>query len=229
MNLKKTDQANLENKRSTNFIIGIIVALSLVLISFEWTSSSSKIHEIKTVKEIDFESEMIQITRRDEPKPEPKPELPKIIDAIEIVEDDIELEDVVFDFEVTDNTEYDYAHLDDDSDEIISPEPDFFYIVEDSPLFNGGDPDKEFSRYIAKHLLYPEIAAENGVSGRVYVQFDIDHTGSLVNAKIYRGVDPALDKEALRVLATSPKWTPGKQRNKAVKVRYTFPINFVLQ
>ena len=77
--------------------------------------------------------------------------------------------------------------------------------------------------------MYPEIASENGVSGRVLVQFTVDSKGNVVNAKVLRSVDPALDKEALRVVMSSPKWKPGKQRGKAVNVLFTFPINFVLQ
>ncbi|MCK5137164.1 MAG: energy transducer TonB [Bacteroidales bacterium] len=229
MNLKKTKHANLEKKRGVYFIIGLIVTLSIVLISFEWTTPTEGIADIEKVKDIDFESEMIQITRREEPKPEPKPELPPIIDAILPVDDDIELDDIEFNIEVTKKTKYDYLYVPPDVGEKIEGGEDFFYIVEDMPTFNGGDPNKEFSWYIARNLRYPEIAAENGVSGRVIVQFDIDKTGSLVDAKIFRSIDPALDEEAIRVVLTSPKWTPGKQRNKAVKVRYIFPINFVLQ
>jgi protein TonB len=97
------------------------------------------------------------------------------------------------------------------------------------PTFNGGDPATEFRKYIAQNLRYPEIAAENGISGRVIVQFAVNKMGSVVDAIVVRSVDPALDKEAIRVVMSSPKWTPGKQRGKAVKVLFTFPINFVLQ
>ena len=104
-----------------------------------------------------------------------------------------------------------------------------FYIVEDMPTFNGGDPATEFKKYIVQNLRYPEIAAENGISGRVIVQFAVNKVGTVVDGKVVRSVDPALDKEAIRVVMTSPKWVPGKQRGKAVKVLFTFPINFVLQ
>ena len=108
-------------------------------------------------------------------------------------------------------------------------EEEVFYIVEDMPTFNGGDPATEFRKYIGQNLRYPEIAAENGISGRVIVQFAVNKVGTVVDAKVVRSVDPALDKEAIRVVMSSPKWTPGKQRGKSVKVLFTFPINFVLQ
>ena len=104
-----------------------------------------------------------------------------------------------------------------------------FYIVEDMPTFNGGDPATEFRKYITQNLRYLEIAAKNGISGRVIVQFAVDRVGTVVDAVVVRSVDPALDKEAVRVVMSSPKWVPGKQRGKAVKVLFTFPINFELQ
>ncbi|MFC2115741.1 energy transducer TonB, partial [Bacteroidota bacterium] len=103
-----------------------------------------------------------------------------------------------------------------------------FFIVEDMPSFQGKG-QEGFRSWIAKNLRYPEIAAENGISGKVYVQFAVNSKGQVVDAVVVRGVDPALDKEAVRVVMSSPKWAPGKQRGKAVKVQFTFPINFVLQ
>ena len=147
---------------------------------------------------------------------------------MDIVDDDVEIEDDFdFDMEATKDTEYDFTSMMDDDEEI--DEEEVFYIVEDMPTFNGGDPATEFRKYVAQNLRYPEIAAENGISGRVIVQFVVNKVGTVVDAYVARGVDPALDKEALRVVMSSPKWTPGKQRGKAVKVMFTFPINFVLQ
>jgi TonB family protein len=107
-------------------------------------------------------------------------------------------------------------------------EEEVFYVVEDMPIFNGGDPATEFRKYIGENLQYPESAAKNGVSGRVIVQFAVNEKGKVVDAVVIRGVDPALDKEALRLVNSSPDWTPGRQKGKAVKVLFTFPLNFVL-
>jgi protein TonB len=106
---------------------------------------------------------------------------------------------------------------------------EIFYVVEDMPIFNGGEPAIEFRIFIAQNLQYPETAAENGTEGRVIVQFAVNKEGKVVDAIIVRSVDPALDKEAIRVVSSSPDWTPGKQRGKVVKVLFTFPINFVVQ
>lgn len=229
MDLKKSYQANLERKRTSNFIIGLIVTFSLILISFEWTSPVDQNYELALANNIEIDIEVMEAIPREEPKPLHKEELPVIKQVIDIVPDDVVLPDVDFSTEVTKDTEYDFKIVYTDEPEIIIDVPIPFAAVEDKPLFNGGKPNVEFARYIAKHLKYPEIAAENGVYGKVTLQFFIDKNGNLVDPVIIRGVDPALDAEALRVVLASPKWTPGKQRNKPVKVSYTFPINFRLQ
>ena len=117
-----------------------------------------------------------------------------------------------------------------DSQTDIAPvDEEVFFIVEEMPTFNGGEPATEFRKYISQNLQFPETASENGTEGRVIVQFAVDSNGKVVDAIVVRGVDPALDKEAVRVTMSSPDWMPGKQRGKAVKVMFTFPINFVAQ
>ncbi|QIA08215.1 energy transducer TonB [Draconibacterium halophilum] len=101
-----------------------------------------------------------------------------------------------------------------------------FFIVEDMPEFPGGD--EALRKYIANAITYPEIAHTKEIEGKVYVSFVVEKDGSIGNAKIERGVDPSLDKEALRVVKSLPKWKPGKQRGEPVRVQYTVPINFAL-
>jgi len=102
-----------------------------------------------------------------------------------------------------------------------------FVIVEDMPEFPGGE--LALRQWIANNIKYPVIAAENGIQGKVYVQFVVDRDGGISNARIARGVDASLDQEALRVVNSLPKWKPGMQRGKPVRVSYTVPINFQLQ
>ena len=92
----------------------------------------------------------------------------------------------------------------------------------------GGDANT-FSKWVNERLVYPEIAKENGVQGRVTLQFTINTDGSVSDVKVLSGVDPSLDKEAVRVVSMSPKWTPGKQRGQAVSVTLTFPVIFQLR
>jgi TonB family protein len=103
-----------------------------------------------------------------------------------------------------------------------------FQIVEVMPLFKGKPAEKGFRDYVDSNIKYPKEAKENHISGDVLVEFTIDVDGSLVDAKVVRSVHPLLDVEALRVIQSSPKWTPGKLKRKPVEVRYTFPVNFKL-
>ena len=102
-----------------------------------------------------------------------------------------------------------------------------FDMVEQMPQFPGGP--SELMKYIADHMKYPTIAQENGTQGRVTCQFVVGSDGSVRDVKVLRGVDPYLDKEAIRVIKSMPKWIPGKQNGKAVSVKYTVPIIFKLQ
>ena len=103
---------------------------------------------------------------------------------------------------------------------------EIFMIVEQMPLFNGKPVEKGFEDYVTSNTKYPKAAKENGIFGDVIVEFTIDVDGSLVDAKIVRGVHPLLDAEALRVILSSPKWTPGRTRGKPVEVKFTFPVRF---
>ncbi|MCK5136654.1 MAG: energy transducer TonB [Bacteroidales bacterium] len=229
MDLKKSKTANLEKKIGVNIFLGLVISLSLILISFEWTTLSTVLSHVYLATEIQFEEEMIQITPREEPKQESKPELPKIKKVIIMVDNDIELdEDYLFDTEATSDTRYIFTSFPDDDPEKIDKEEDHFN-VEIMPTFNGGDPSIEFCKFILENLRYPESAVENGVKGRVIVKFVVSRTGSLERAEVIRSVHPTLDQEALRVIMSSPKWSPGVQSGRTVNVIYVFPINFVLQ
>ena len=103
-----------------------------------------------------------------------------------------------------------------DTDEVIA-----FVPSEDMPVF-----PENIQKWLSKHVKYPQIALENGVQGKVFVQFVVEKDGSVSNIKVVRGVDASLDKEAVRVVSVMPKWKPGKQRGKAVRVAYTLPIAF---
>ncbi len=227
MEKKKATKANQERNRPMFLQIGLIVALSVILIAFEWTSNTINDSNSTTyINDIEFEEQMIA-TKREEPKP-PEVKQPEIKTVIEIVEDDIEIEDAFdFDMEADDNTEYNFVMDDDEGEEIIE-EVTPFYIVEDMPTFNGGDMG-EFWKYAMGEIRYPEVAAENGVSGTVYMQFTVSTSGRVTDVKVIKGVHPDLDEESIRVIKNSPKWTPGKQRGRTVPVIMSLPMKFILQ
>jgi len=113
-------------------------------------------------------------------------------------------------------------------EEVVEEAPkEVFFIVEEMPEFPGGD--EALRKYIAENVKYPNIARENDIKGKVYVRFCVTYKGHVDQVSIARGVDPALDEEAIRVVKSLPPWKPGKQRGKAVNVWYTVPINFQLQ
>ena len=228
MEIKKSTKADLEKSKGIFLQIGLVLVLALILLAFEWRTRPSSDKGLNLTSETSYEVEEMQITRREEPKPQPIQQQ-KVAEILNIVEDDVNIDDQ-FDFNVEANAETEFkftGFADDVQEEFV--EEQTFYIVEDMPLFNGGDPATQFRKYIQENLKYPQIAAENGISGRVIVQFVVDSRGKVTDAVVVAPVDPALDKEALRVVLSSPAWTPGKQRGKPVKVFYTFPIMFVLQ
>ena len=119
-------------------------------------------------------------------------------------------------------------------DEIKAPEPPkheeetkIFTVVEQMPLFPGGD--AALMAYLRDNIHYPTVAAENGVQGRVVVGFVVERDGSITDVNVLRSVDPSLDREAMRVVKGMPRWTPGKQNGSAVRVKYQVPVTFRLQ
>jgi protein TonB len=231
MEVKKSPKASLENKRFLFTEIGFIIALLAVLFAFDYSSKEKKVATLETETAAVEVEDMIPITQETPPPPEAAPKIPILSDQIDVVDDNIKIDDNMF------------QNLEDDAnsgveimdyiesapeEETIEEEAIPFQLVEEKPSFNGGDAN-EFSKWVNSRLVYPEIAKENGVQGRVTLQFTVNADGSVSNVKVLRGVDSSLDKEAVRVVSSSPKWKPGKQRDRAVKVTYTFPVIFQLR
>ena len=229
MELKKSPKVDLESKRNVYLMVGLVVSLGIILLAFEWTAKPSKADSLGSISALDVEEEIIPITREQEIKPPPPPPPPKVIEVLNIVDDEAEIDDEleIEDSEADDNTLINVAPVISAKEEEEEEEAQVFFIVEDMPEFPGGE--MALRTYIANQIKYPVIAQENGIQGKVYVTFVVGKDGSVSNASIARGVDPSIDKEALRVINTLPKWKPGKQRGKAVNVSYTVPINFQLQ
>jgi protein TonB len=229
MELKKSPKADLESKRNVYLMIGLVVSLGIVLLAFEWTARPAKVGSLGSMSALDVEEEIIPITREQEIKPPPPPPPPKVVEVLNIVDDEADIDDdlQIEDSEADDQTLINVAPVISAKEEEEEEEAQVFFIVEDMPEFPGGE--MALRTYIANAIKYPVIAQENGIQGKVYVTFVVGKDGSVSNASIARGVDPSIDKEALRVINTLPKWKPGKQRGKPVNVSYTVPINFQLQ
>ncbi len=229
MEVKKSPSADLNNKKLLFVEIGFVIALLVVYAAFEYKSKEKKEATLAAETTEIVEEEIVPITQENTPPPPEIAKIPAISDIIDIVEDDIQVEDNVLNLEDDANLGVELVdYVSEVEEEVVEEEAIPFAIVEEKPKFQGGDANT-FSVWVNKHLVYPEVARENGVSGRVVLQFTVNTDGSISNVKVVRGVDPALDKEAVRVIQSSPKWTPGKQRDRSVKVSYTFPVVFQLR
>ena len=229
MEIKKSEKANLENKKLLFLEVGLILSLLIVYIAFEWTSTETNTSMLEDNTEVLVEEEIISTNMETPPPPPAAPKIPVLSDQIDIVDDEIELEDDMF-MNLEDDASLgveimDYVEV---QEEVVEEEAIPFQLVEEKPSFQGGDAN-QFSQWVKSRLVYPEIAKENGVQGRVTLQFTVEKDGSVTKVRVLRGVDPSLDKEAVRVVSMSPKWKPGKQRDRAVPVTYTFPVIFQLR
>ena len=228
MEVKKSPKADLEGKKSTSLLIGYVLALAVMFIAFEWSERDKKVTTDTGIAELLFEEEIIPITEQEQKQaPPPPPEAPKAEEIIQIVENDAEVEESTI--QASDETdkavEVKYVPVEVEEEEV--EEQQIFQVVEEMPEFPGGM--AECMKCLSKNIKYPPISAENGIQGRVIVQFVVNQDGSIVDPVVVRGVDSHLDKEALRVIQMMPKWKPGKQRGKAVRVKYTVPVMFRLQ
>ena len=216
MEPKKNPEISLEKKKGMFFQIGLVATLIIVLVAFEWKSYDKVEYHLGQLNLDDMEEEIIPITKQEVRPPPPPPPPP---DVIEIIEDDEEIENEV-EVEDTESDEDVEIEIEEEDDE------EFFMVVENMPEFPGGD--LGLMKYIQKNVKYPAIAKEYNITGKVYVSFIVDRQGKVTNVKIVRGVDKNLDAEAVRVVKSLPKYKPGKQRGKSVRVMFTIPINFTL-
>lgn len=226
--VKKSPRANLETHRGTFILMGLVLGISILFFAFEWSTVTEKLDESIMVQDVLAEEE-IEITRRDPPPPPPppppEPETPEII---QVVEEEVETK-----FEI--NVEDDQSQR--QVQAYVPPPPpqpkqeevteEIFVVVEEQPEYPGGN--VAMMQFLSDNIRYPVIAQENGIQGRVICNFVVERDGSITDAQVVRGVDPSLDREALRVIQQMPKWKPGKQRGSAVRVRFTLPVVFRLQ
>ena len=229
MEIRKSEKASLENKKLLFVEIGLVVSLLITYLAFEWTSKETNVSTLDDTTQVVLEEEIIPITQEPPPPPPAAPKIPVLSDQIDIVDDEIELEDDMF-MNLEDDASLGVEIMDyvEGEEEVVEEEAIPFQLVEEKPSFQGGDAN-QFSKWVNQRLVYPEIAKENGVQGRVSLQVSVEKDGSVTKVKVLRGVDPSLDKEAVRVVSMSPKWKPGKQRDRAVPVTYTFPVIFQLR
>ncbi len=226
MQLKKSPKVSLEDKKLIYTLMGALLVLSICFVAFEWTEKEVTKYDVVDQDFLIEEEIDIQQTTQETPPPPPPPAVQEV-EILNVVDDDVKTESVEI------KTEDDK-----DVEVVIAPpveapvveevEEEIFVVVESMPEFPGGA--QEMMKFIAENIKYPVIAQENGIQGRVICQFVIEKNGSVTDIQVVRSSgDASLDKEAERVIKTMPKWKPGKQRGKPVRVKYTIPVAFRLQ
>jgi len=228
METKKSAKANLEKGKSINLLMGLIVGMAVLFVGFEWGTQDVQLLSYDRDGGIEWVEEL-PITIPEPTPPPPPPPQPVVTDIFTVVDDDAQVDDtpIMTTEDSPRDAQPDIYVPPVDNDDEKEDENMIFQIVEEMPEFPGGE--GELLKYISRSIKYPVIAQESNIQGRVICAFVINRDGSVVDGQILRGVDPSLDKEALRVISTLPKWKPGKQRGKPVRVKYTVPITFRLQ
>jgi len=227
MEQRKTNKSNLENKRIIFLEVGFIIVLTLIFFAFEY-KSYDKVDYSNIVRVVeDISEEIIPITEQKVKPPPVKP--PPQITIINIVKDNVKVEtDIEIDIEFDENTAMEeYIFVPDDEEEEEVEEKHIFLVVENMPEYPGGE--AAMYKFIGANIEYPRMAKESGISGRVFVTFVVERDGSVTDVQILRGIGGGCDEEAIRVIEAMPKWSPGKQRGKPVRVQYRMPIKFTLQ
>jgi protein TonB len=230
MEAKKTQKADLESKKGLFIQVGLIVSLLFMIVIFESSSKEVSTAALSDNREIVEEEEM-PLTEEQQPEPEQIVPAPIMSDELNIVDENVDINTAI-DFTSEDDKKFAVTTVDYVQKKVVVEEeveeeiP--FALVEDKPKFNGGDANT-FQKWVMSKITYPDSPRDNGVQGKVMLRFTVDKDGSVKNIIVTKKVDPDLDREAVRIVASSPKWTPGKQRTKNVAVIYDFPVNFQLQ
>jgi protein TonB len=230
MNEKKLPIAKLEKKRILFLQIGLICVLTLVLMAFEWKTYELTLPSFPNPDPVIVEEilpEILRLKKKSTTKPKPpiKTDYSKLI----IIDNELDYEPIdndVFMDEDSKNTDW-FPEPYDGGDELID-EPDTpFIIVQYKPEFPGGE--VALNRFLSRNIEYPIMAIETYIQGRVFLTFVVEKDGSITNVKILRGIGSGCDEEAVRVVQAMPKWTPGRQMNRNVRVIFTLQISFKLQ
>jgi protein TonB len=221
MEPKKNENADLEPKRGTFYLIGMVCSLMFVLAIFKIGSGGGEQANLGVLFEDVEQIEIPQTEQKVKPPPPPPPPVLKVVEDTEILDEE---EDIIEETEVDENTAIDIP----DVEPVEEVEEDqIFMVVEDMPAFPGGE--QKMFEYIGQNTVYPQLARESGVTGIVHVYFVVGKDGKVDDVRVLRGIGGGCDEEAVRVVKSMPRWTPGKQRGKPVKVQYTIPIRFFLR
>lgn len=232
MEIKKDPKVDLGTRKTTNLLTGLVAAIALFFIAFEFTKVIPHYGpSISRDAVVEEEEEIVMTVQQNTPPPPPPPPMPDVIEQLTVVDDDVEIEEVEMQsLEDDNNTTVEIVDLSAESGPSEDEEAEgnqIFTVVEQQPEFPGGE--AALMAFIKKNLKYPTFAAENGIQGRVTLSFVVEKDGSVTDIQEMRSPSEDLTKEAKRVVSSMPKWKPGKQRGKPVRVKYVLPVTFRLQ
>ena len=220
---KRKDEAT----QRLNFSIGLALALLLVVLVFEWKFyDTNRVDALTMAASMEIE-ELVEIPTTNQPPP-PVPKLPQQVVIVE-VNDEVAIEEIEIDLDVEISEESVIAEIVYEEMEVVKDEEiveEVFQIVESNPTPDGGM--AAFYEYVSDHLEYPKLATRQGIQGRVFVQFVVGKDGAIRDVVVIKGIGGGCDEEAQQIIASAPRWNPGKQRGKAVSVRMVIPITFKL-
>lgn len=224
MEVKKSKHAQIENRRGTWLLMGFVIVLAFLFVTFEWAEYDKEIDTSMRIRELGLADDLIPITIPEEVTPPPPPPASPVVDQILIVDNETpDVATIEIDTEET-GKGVEPIFIPVEVEENLVVEDEIFVHAEFMPEFEGGS--AALMKYLSTYTKYPTVPLNAGVEGRVIVQFVVDKDGSITNVTVARGVDPYLDKEAIRVISAMPKWKPGKQGARAVRVKYTVPVTF---
>jgi protein TonB len=225
----KSHKADLENKKFIFREIGLIIALIFVFLAFNLKSHDKASIDLEVRNSNNITEEIIPITIQEIKQPPPPPATKSVV--INIVENTVEIEDdIEIDAEADQETfiqDYTPTFNTEIAEEEIIEEEEIFVVVESMPSFPGGM--NKLMEYLQNNLQYPQLAKELNIQGRVFLTFVIEKDGSVTDTKLLRGIGGGCDEEAIRVVNKMPKWIPGSQRNRPVRVQFNLPVNFRLE
>ena len=236
MEVKKSKKADLEGQKSTSLLIGYIFALGVMFAAFEWTTHDYKEIEPVVYAAYSMEEEVPPVTQPIfAAAPPPPQDAPQVAEILDIVDNDEDIKEETIQSSEDTNQATAGPSAPAHSGPVMtgpavvgeeSDEDEIFQVVEQMPEFPGGM--EALLQYLGKNIKYPDYARDNNIQGKSIIEFVVNRDGSIVDPKVIKSLDPSCDKEAMRVIKAMPKWTPGKQRGKPVRVKYTVPVTFRL-
>jgi protein TonB len=230
MEIKKSPKADLENKKMLFLEIGLVIALAVCGAALAFNTKPEP--EPYTPPKQDVREQEFEMDRTVQEQEQQQPEQQKaktqvLADVLTIVSNDTKIEtpDLLFSDDASAFDDFEF-----EVEEVVETivEEEIFVTAEEMPTFQGGDLSK-FRNWVQSNVKYPQIALENGIQGNVVIKFVVEKDGKLSNIQVLQSPDKTLADAAVQVLQKSPKWKPGKQRNKPVRVTYTLPVSFKIQ